>query len=335
MIKDLRVKNIVPWDNGSRDVMMILPKFIAVRAYLESSGTAFAKEEYIEKLFEVLKKENEITVEQGMEILEHKTDTPTSILKLFEHIGIIKKRVDAEDKKSYYSFSQIGKQILIENPMDNLIQPFTPFFLTWLPLKIFLKYLQTYPGSDVENIRETLGEQVTKHTREVKNILDLKYVDKDKGVDKPFNRHIIPNVLVDLGRILRVVRTDRKNGPYYLTPLGKYVAKSIDLENFTFYRLSNEFKYFELAILDFLETKPSNLVIVTENNRTDYLAEFIEKNLEILGNDNKTEFDIKKKNFEAVLTSNKYYLSRIKSLMSLSYDPLNVLELNAQLVNII
>lgn len=314
MIKDLRVKNIVPLNNESRDVIMILPKFIAVRAYLESSGTAFAKEEYIEKLFEVLKKENEITVEQGMEILEHKTDTPTSILKLFEHIGIIKKRMDTEDKKSYYSFSKIGKQVLNENPMDNLIQPFTPFFLTWLPLKIFLKYLQIYPGSDVENIRETLGEQVAKHTREAKNILNLKYVDKDKGVDKPFNRHVIPNVLVDLGRILRVVNTDRKNGPYYLTPLGKYVAKSIDLENFTFRRLSYDFNYFELAILDFLETKPGSLVIVTENNQIDYLAKFVEKNLELLNIENRTEIDVKKNNFEAVQTSNRSYLSKNESI---------------------
>ena len=159
-------------------------------------------------------------------------------------------------------------------------------------------------------------------------------MEKDKGVDKPFNRHVIPNVLVDLGRILRVVRAERKNGPYHLTPLGKYVAKSINLENFTFYRLSNEFKYFELAILDFLETKPKSLVIITETNRTDYLTEFIEKNLEILGNDNKTEFDVKVNNFDAVVTSSRYYLSRTKALMSLSYDPLNVLELNAQLVNL-
>ena len=63
--------------------------------------------------------------------------------------------------------------------------------------------------------------------------------------------------------------------------------------------------------------------------------EFIEKNLEILNFEKNTEFDVKKNNFEAVLTSNRYYLSRTKSLMSLSYDPLKVLELNSNLVNIL
>ncbi|MHA1874812.1 MAG: hypothetical protein ACTSUC_00025 [Promethearchaeota archaeon] len=314
---------------------MILPKFIAVRAYLESKGIAFANEEYIEKLFDVLKKEKEITAKQGMEILGHKTDTSTTIFRLFEHVGIIKKRNDRKENKSYYSFSKIGKQVLTDNPMDNPIQPFTPFFLTWLPLKIFLKYLQLYPGSDIEVIRENLGGQVAKHTREAKEILELRHVDKDKGVDKPFNRHIIPNVLVPLGKSLRVVRADGRNGPYYLTPLGKYVANSINLENFTFYRLNNYFKYFELAILDFLEAKPSTMVIVTEEQQVDSLENFVEKEIMQLNFEIEPEILVKENNFEAVLTKNRSYLSRAKDLMSLSYDPLNVLEINAQIVNII
>ena len=87
---------------------MILSKFISVRAYLESSGIAFAEAEYVNTLFETLMKKKEITAEFGREILGHKTDTVTSVFRLFEHIGIITKRI-TEEKTIYYSFSTIGK----------------------------------------------------------------------------------------------------------------------------------------------------------------------------------------------------------------------------------
>jgi len=92
---------------------LILPKFIAIRAYLESQGIAFANEEYIHALFDTLLKEQTITAGRGQDILGHKTDTATSVFKLFEHIGIIKKEIN-QDKEILYSFSDIGSQLLKE-----------------------------------------------------------------------------------------------------------------------------------------------------------------------------------------------------------------------------
>lgn len=70
------------------------------------------------KLFQTLLERKEITVEEGKDILGHKTNTPTSIFKLFQHLGIIAKRYNEYDKLNNYSFSKIGRDILISDNLE-------------------------------------------------------------------------------------------------------------------------------------------------------------------------------------------------------------------------
>ena len=307
---------------------MILPKFIAVRAYLESSGIAFAETEYINALFETLMKEEEITAEEGREILGHKTDTATSVFRLFEHIGIVSKRL-TEKKETYYSFSSIGKNLLKDQKgKRRYIQPLTPFFLTWLPFKIFLKFLEENPNTTTEEINEYLGTQVMKHTKEYSQIYPLKNVDKEKGVAKPFNKFVIPNSLAKIGEYLELITFDKKDGPFSLTPLGKFVAHSIDYKNFTFSKLENSIDYNRLALSDFLTKRPTSLVILSQQRELDNLKIFLKEHFESI----KIEFKIS--NFNAILTKDNAYWNITNNLFGLSYDPIKAMELNVNLVNI-
>ena len=306
---------------------MILPKFLAVRAYLESSGIAFAEEEYVNALFEKLLKDHEITAEEGRETLDHKTDTATSLFRLFEHIGIISKRT-TEEKVTYYSFSSIGKELLKnQKGKKGFIQPLTPFFLTWLPFKIFLKFLEENPNSTTDEINEQLGRQVEKHTMEYAQIFPLKNVNKEKGVAKPFNKFVIPNSLAKIGEYLELVAFDQRDGPFTLTPLGKFVSNSIDYRNFTFSLLEDTIDYNKLALSDFLKQKPSSMVLLGKQGVLDNLKIFLQDYYD------KITFDFRTSEFNAILTKDNAFWSLTNNLMGLSYDPLKVLELNANVVN--
>ena len=80
---------------------MQLPKYLAVQAYLESTGIAFADMKYIEPLLEAMLESKEITAEAGREILGHKSDVARTIYNLFQHIGIMKSRVTQETAEEH------------------------------------------------------------------------------------------------------------------------------------------------------------------------------------------------------------------------------------------
>ena len=204
-----------------------------------------------------------------------------------------------------------------------------PFFLTWLPFKIFLKYLEDNPNTTTEEMNEQLGTQMIKHTMEYSQIFPLKNVDKDKGVAKPFNKFVIPNSLVKIGEYLELVTFDKKDGPFSLTPLGKYVANSIDYRNFTFTKLENKIDYNKLALLDFLTKRPTSLVILSNQGELDNLKIFLKDYFESIN------IDFKISDFNAILTKDTAYWNITDNLFGLSYDPLKVLELNANIVNIV
>jgi len=302
---------------------------------LESQGIAFANEEYIRTLFDTLIKEKTITAGRGQDILGHKTDTATSVFKLFEHIGIIKKQID-QDKEILYSFSDIGSQLLKEEKgSGSYIQPIIPFFLNWLPFKLFLKYLQIVPGSTTEDIYQNLGRQVENHTKEYNKLVPMKKVSSTTGVAKPFNRFVIPNSLAIIGKFLGLTINKKKEGPYELTPLGKYVANSIDDLSFSFKRLDKTFNYNELALFDFYTSNPSGMVIVSDSVSKKKSLTFINQIQDKLDYRKKIEIEHRKLDFNAILTKNKAYWETASSLFNLSYDSLRVLELNANIVNII
>ncbi|MFW9923947.1 MAG: hypothetical protein ACFFDW_11740, partial [Candidatus Thorarchaeota archaeon] len=150
---------------------MILPKYVAVQAYLESTGTAFADMKYIEPLLMEMLDKKKMTVDTGREVLGHKSDVAKTIFNLFQHIGIIKVNIEPETKTEYFSLTNFGKFVLeSKKPDQSIVQPLTPFFLTWLPFRIFLKYLQHSPGADINEIRTQLGSQILKHTTDVKEL---------------------------------------------------------------------------------------------------------------------------------------------------------------------
>ena len=315
---------------------MILPKFVAIRAYLESIGIAFGQKDMIDPLLEALLKETELSTERGREILNHNTDTATSVFRLFEHIGILSKRIDKDEKITYYFYSNIGKEVLKDRRKDeNLIQPLTPFFLSWLPFKLFLKYLQVYPNSTTEDINSNLGKQVAHHTKDFVKFIPLKNVNEKDGVTKPFNKFVISNSLAEIGKFLELIIAEKKDGPFYLTPLGKYVANSIDPYNFNFHKLEININYGKLAILDFISTQPKGMVLISNKEQLKELKSFIE-----IINDKKylkqsLKIETKIKDFDAILTKDNAYWTCSNSLFNLSYDPIKVLELNANIVNIV
>jgi len=307
---------------------MILPKFIAIRAYLESSGIAFADKEYINPLFDIIVKEGSITAKQGREILGHKTNTTTNLFRLYEHIGIITKSLN-DDKESNYSLSNIGKELLKNQKGERkYIQPFTPFFLNWLPFKIFLKYLNEFPNATTDEINSVLGEQVKRQTFDLNKIIPLKNV-YNKGITKPFNKFVIENSLAKIGEYLELVVGDKRDGFFSLTPMGKYVANSIDIRNYNFKTLEKSFEYNKLALLDFIEKKVDNIVIITKEDNLTNFQIFLKSFKQSL------DFDYRISNFEAIITKNNAYWTISKNLFGLSYDPLKVLELNANIANII
>ena len=313
---------------------MILPKFIAVRAYLESRGIAFANIEYIQTLFDTLRKEQTITAERGQEILGHKTDTATSVFRLFEHIGIMKKQTSQENEL-LYSFSNIGSQLMRDEKISgNIRHPIIPFFLTWLPFKLFIKYLQLAPGSTVEDIYQNMGRQVENYTKEYSELIYMKNVDPNKGVAKPFNRFVISNSLATIGNFLGLTMNKKKEGPYELTPIGKYVAYSIDEKSFSFNQMDKTFGYNELAMYDFFTTDSSDMVIISNPLMKEHLVSFIEKIQNTLDLKNKVKIEYRELDFQAILTKNKAYWETSTSLLNISYDSLRVLELNANIVSI-
>ncbi|MBD3193181.1 MAG: hypothetical protein GF308_21285 [Candidatus Heimdallarchaeota archaeon] len=312
---------------------MILPKFIAVQAYLESVGTAFADLRYVERLLIEMLKEKELTSKEGSELLEHKTDTARTIFNLFQHIGIMKSRKDEEVKEEYFSLTSIGRELL-ENKKESqsLIQPLTPFFLTWLPLKIFLKYLQESPGCDIEEIKTNLGNQIIRHTKEAADLLSIKNLRG--GVQKPFNEVIIENVLATIGEFLGLSYAYKRQGPYYLTPLGKYVSNSIDLQNFHF-KIEKSFDSMNLAILDFLEREPKKLVIISSANKEEKIKQFVDLLIE---NKKYSDLTLEYRNnnsFEAALTRDSVLWKSAHPLITLTYDQIKVLEFNSQIINVI
>ena len=313
---------------------MQLPKYLAVQAYLESTGIAFADMKYIEPLLEAMLESKEITAEAGREILGHKSDVARTIYNLFQHIGIMKSRVTRETAEEHYSLTNFGRFLLeSKKPNQSIVQPLTPFFLTWLPFKIYLKFLLQNPGADLNEIRTTLGSQVVKHTTDVKN---LKISDKiTRGAHMPFNEMVIGKVLGNIGEFLGLVTREKVNGPCYLSPLGKYVTVSIDMQNFQFKNLDLSLNPLQLALLDFIDRGLSNIIVFADESNLNDLRQFhksleetdyVKQMLRIIYNKNK---------FNALISTDSAYWSCTKQFSNLTYDQIKVMEFNSKIMDYI
>lgn len=310
---------------------MILPKYVAVQAYLESSGTAFAELRYVEPLLEKMLEVDELSAAMGKEILGHKSDVAKTIYNLFQHIGIIKARFDPETTTDYFSLTNFSKYLLeTRTDNQNLVQPLIPFFLTWLPLKIFLKYLQENPGADLNRLRSTLGEQLLYHTKETAQL--FKGVSF-RGGRRPFNEMNVENVLCKIGGYLGLTYKEKRFGPYYLTPLGKYVTNSIDMLNFQFKNLDRNLDPIKLAILDFVSQGAKNLIVFSnkeEGNKIREFVSFLETNTNY-----RVHINYNLSNFNAILSTNSAFWAFANIFSNVTYDQIKVLEFNTKILEYI
>ena len=310
---------------------MILPKYVAVQAYLESSGTAFAELRYVEPLLEKMLEIDEISAAMGKEILGHKSDVSKTIYNLFQHIGIIKARFDPESATDYFSLTNFSKYLLESRPDNqNIVQPLIPFFLTWLPLKIFLKYLQENPGADLNRLRSNLGEQLLYHTKETASIFNGVSF---RGGRRPFNEMSVENVLCKVGNYLGLTYKERKFGPYYLTPLGKYVVESIDMQNYQFKNLDRNLDPTKLAILDFVSQGAKNLIVFSDKEGATSIREFVsflENNT-----DYRVHINYNVSNFKAILSTNSAFWTFGNIFSNVTYDQIKVLEFNTKVLDYI
>ena len=310
---------------------MILPKYVAVQAYLESAGTAFAELRYVEPLLEKMLEVGELSSAMGKEILGHKSDVSKTIYNLFQHIGIIKARLDTDTATDYFSLTNFSKYLIESRPANqNLLQPLIPFFLTWLPLKIFLKYLQENPGADLNRLRTNLGEQLLYHTKETASLFkDISF----RGGRRPFNEMNVENVLCKIGDYLGLTYKEKKFGPYYLTPLGKYVTNSIDMVNFQFKNLDRNLDPSKLAILDFVNQGAKNLIVFANKEETKSIREFVS----FLENNTKYRVHINYNlsNFNAILSTTSAFWTFGNIFSNVTYDQIKVLEFNTKVLDYI
>lgn len=312
--------------------IMILPKYVAIQAYLESTRIAFADMKYIEPLLETMVQKSEITADIGREILGHKSDVAKTVFNLFQHIGIIKSRLDQETKNEYHSLTNFGRYLL-ENkkPEQSIVQPLTPFFLTWLPFKIFLKHLLENTGSDLNDIRSTLGSQILKNTTDIKNIIKSDIIRR--GAYIPFNEMVIGKVLANIGEYLGLVDFEKNSGPYYLSPLGKYVTNSIDVQNFQFKDLDPSLNPIYLALMDFIDRGLQNLIVFADARTINGLKKFYPLYVESMKINHIVNIVYNESNFQAIISPNSAFWKFSQLFSNITYDQIKVLEFNSKVMD--
>jgi hypothetical protein len=311
---------------------MILPKYVAVQAYLESTRIAFADMKYVQPLLETMVENDEITAEMGREILGHKSDVAKTVFNLFQHIGIIKSRKDQETNNEFHSLTNFGRYLL-ENkkPNQSIVQPLTPFFLTWLPFKIFLRYLLETPGADLNQVRTALGTQVLQATTDIKSIIKSDIVRR--GAYIPFNEMVIGKVLANIGEFLGLVNFEKSSGPYYLSPLGKYVTNSIDFQNFQFKDLDPSINPIYLALMDFIDRGLQNIIVFADQKTTTNFKKFYPVYEELTNIKHIVNIIYYEADFLAVISQDSAFWKFSPLFSNITYDQIKVLEFNSKIMD--
>lgn len=312
--------------------IMILPKYVAVQAYLESTRIAFADMKYIGPLLERMVQKDEITADMGREILGHKSDVAKTIFNLFQHIGIIKSRLDQETNNEYHSLTNFGRYLLENKKTEqSIVQPLTPFFLTWLPFKIFLKFLLENPGADLSDIRSSLGSQILKNTTDIKNIIKSDIIRR--GAYIPFNEMVIGKVLGNIGEYLGLVDFEKNSGPYYLSPLGKYVTNSIDIQNFQFKDLDPSLNPIYLALMDFIDRGLKNIIVFANQSTISNLKKFYSIYIESMKIKHIVNIVYNVSDFQAIISQDSAFWKFSKLFSNITYDQIKVLEFNSKVMD--
>ncbi|RLI72604.1 MAG: hypothetical protein DRP02_01025 [Candidatus Gerdarchaeota archaeon] len=313
---------------------MILPKYVAVQAYLEATGTAFADLKYLEPLITAMLERKNMTIEDGREILGFKSDIAKTIFNLLQHIGVLAIEKKPEGELDTFILTNFTKFVLDKKkPGQSIVQPLTPFFLSWLPFKIFLKYLQNNPGANLNEIRTKLGAQILRHTSDIKALRISDIIRR--GAYIPFNEMVIAKVLANIGEYLGLVTYEKNTGPYYLSPLGKYVTNSIDLLNFQFKNLDPKISPMNLAFLDFVERGGTNLIAFSNTEGLDALREFYRMVEDKIALRTLVRILYTKSNFNALISTDSAFWNFTYRFSNITYDPIKVLEFNSKIMDFI
>jgi len=310
---------------------MIIPKYVAVQANLESAKTAFADLKYVEPILNLILERKDLSINAGVDVLGYKPDVAQTIFNLLNHIGILNSRIDTGMDMEFYSLTSFGRYMLeTKKESQTLVQPLIPFFLTWLPLKLFLKFLLENPGADLDKIRDTLGDQTMFHTKEAATLLNAKTF---RGGRRPFNEMAVENVLSKIGEYLGLTYTEKRFGPYFLTPLGKYVTDSIDLLNFQFKNLDTSYAAEKLAILDFAGRGAKNLIVFCNQQQKESIKKFVFEVEENTAYRMRINYNIS--HFTAVLSTDSAFWAFADVFSNVTYDPIKVLEFNTKVLDYI
>jgi len=300
---------------------LILQKFIAIKLYLESIGIAFFKIESIDRIFEIFEYKSVINKKELFELMNKLTDNALCVFRLMQHIGII-----TYYSKNYpikYTLSKKGFEIAQQYNVSKDIEPLRVSFLNWLPLRVFLKYIEENPNCTTENIVNELGSQIKKHTKEFNRIYPMKNVNKSQGVSTPFNGFVIPNLLALIGYMLGYFRSYQKDGPFLLTNSGSNVVKSFDLLNYRFKEGTFNVDYYKLAIADLLDDEINDMIVFNNRKDQDLFGNILTDTF------NFTNFYNQKSEYDGILTKNKFFWLDDNNNFIISYDPNKIAEVRS------
>jgi len=146
---------------------------------------------------------------------------------------------------------------------------------------------------------------------------------------------VIGKVLSNVGEYLGLVNYEKSCRPFYLSPLGKYVTVSIDMQNFQFQNLDSSLNPLHLALLDFVGRGLSNIIVFADESNLNELRHF-HRSLEESETINQVvRIVYNKSKFNAMISTHSAYWSCTKQFSNLTYDQIKVMEFNSKIMDYI
>ena len=144
---------------------------------------------------------------------------------------------------------------------------------------------------------------------------------------------VIGKVLSNVGEYLGLVNRDKSSGPYYLSPLGKYVTNSIDFQNFQLKNLDPKLNPSHLALMDFVERGQKNIIVFANTSEIEQMKKFYQFYVEKMKVEHVVRIVYNKSNFNAVISLDSAFWQFTDLYSNVTYDQIKVLEFNARLMN--
>ncbi|MGC9777763.1 MAG: hypothetical protein HZR80_00810 [Candidatus Heimdallarchaeota archaeon] len=132
-----------------------------------------------------------------------------------------------------------------------------------------------------------------------------------------------------------MVNRDKSGGPYYLSPLGKYVTNSFDFQNFQFKNLDPKLNPSHLALMDFVERGLKNIIVFANTNEIEHMKKFYQHYAEKMKIEHIVRIVYNKSNFNAVISLDSAFWQFTDLFSNDIYDQIKVLEFNARLMDYI